>query len=73
MEGYCGAKGGARYSAFSERKFREFPKMGLRHIRMPSGTLRFKYSWIDEFLDQYEVCESNEVDQIVGEVMRDLR
>ena len=69
--GWCKIKGGVAYTGIGERKFRDLPKEGLRHIRLPSGTLLFKYEWIDDFLLQYEVTE-NEVEDIVNEVVRDF-
>ena len=71
MEGWCKVKGGAKYSGVCERSFRNFPKAGLRHVRLPSGTLLFKYEWIDEFFERFTV-KDDEVDAIVNETLRDL-
>lgn len=70
-QGWCKVKGGARHSGICERSFRDFPKAGLRHVRLPSGTLLFKYEWIDDFLMQFEVTE-NEAEKITTEVCKDL-
>lgn len=46
-------------------------KNGLRHIRLPSGTLLFRSDWIDNFLMQFEVNKTDakkEIDRIVDEM-----
>lgn len=72
MTGWCKIKKGAEHSNVSERTFRYFLKSGLKHSRLPSGTILIKYEWIDEFLEYYEVKE-NRVDKIVNETLRDFR
>jgi hypothetical protein len=47
-------------------------KQGLRHARLPSGTILVKYTDIDEYLSRFVVKE-NEVDAIVDEVLKSLR
>ncbi len=71
MEGYGKVKDGRKYAGVSERTFRPWLKVGLRHIRLPSGTILIKYSWIDEFLESFEVNE-NQVEKIVDDVMEGL-
>ena len=70
-QGWGKVKQGSRHAGVSERTFRPWFKVGLRHIRLPSGTILVKYSWIDDFLQQYEVTE-NRVDQVVTEVLENL-
>lgn len=68
-------KGGAKYAAVEDRTFRPWLKDGLRHIRLPSGTILIKYSWIDEFLESFEVKQESskvEVDKIVKETCEGL-
>jgi hypothetical protein len=60
------------YMGLSERKTRDLFKEGLRHVRLPTGTLLSKFEWADEYLEQFEVKPRNAVDQIVDDVMHDL-
>jgi hypothetical protein len=71
VDGWGRIKDGAKYSAVKERTFRDWLKAGLKHSRLPSGTILIRYSWIDEFLEKYEVNE-NQVDKIVDETMKGL-
>ena len=45
--------------------------MGLKHSRLPSGTVLVKFADIDRFLDRYEVSE-NRVDKVVAEIEKEL-
>lgn len=60
------------HMSLSERKVRDLFKEGLRHVRLPTGTILCKFQWADEFLEQFEVQPDNSVDQIVDEVMKDF-
>jgi hypothetical protein len=71
MHGWTKKKGGAKYAGVGERTFHEFLKMGLRHIKLPSGSVLIRYQDIDEFLEQYVVNE-NTVDNIVDRVLGDM-
>jgi predicted site-specific integrase-resolvase len=71
LEGWSKIKGAAQYAGVSERTFRRWLKQGLRHIRLESGTILVKYTWIDEFLGSMEVSE-HEVDQMVAELEKDM-
>ena len=71
LRGYAKVKKASQYAGVSERTFREWLKEGLRHIRLPSGTILIPYSAIDEYLARFEVRE-NQVDAIVAEVMQGL-
>ena len=62
----------ARYSGVSVRTFREWLKDGLRYCRLRSGTILLRPDWIDTFLERFEVCESDSVDQIVNDVVTEL-
>ena len=70
--GYAKVKQAAKYAGVSERTFREWLKNGLRHIRLPSGTILIPYAWIDEYLMGFE-AETNQVDEIVNQVVKELR
>lgn len=69
--GWGKVKAGAQHAGLSERTFRPLLKKGLRHVRLPSGTILIKFSWIDEYLGKFEVVE-NDVDQVVEDVLKDI-
>jgi hypothetical protein len=70
--GWCRINGGAEYSAVCSRTFRDFLKMGLRHVRLPSGTILIAYSDIDEFLRRFEVLEKQE-EALVEEILKEMK
>lgn len=72
MDGWAKIKPAARYAGVGERTFRDWLKEGLRHSRLPSGTILIQYEWIDEFLDSFEV-QKDEVDRITEEILRGFR
>lgn len=75
MKAWASIKTAAVYADVSPRTVRSWLKEGLKHSRLPSGTIRIKLEDLDEFLSQYAV-DGNEararVDGIVEEVMRGL-
>jgi hypothetical protein len=71
MTGWTKVKGAARYAGVSERSFRKWLKDGLRHVIINTGTILIKYSWVDEFLENFEI-QDNEVQRIVNEVEREM-
>lgn len=55
-EEWCKPSTGAKYADQKSLKtFRSWFKKGLRHVRLPNGRILTKYSWIDEYLEQFEV------------------
>ncbi|SPD74181.1 DNA binding domain protein, excisionase family [uncultured Desulfobacterium sp.] len=68
MEGWTKKKGGANYAGVGERTFHDFLRMGLRHVKLPSGTVLIRYLDIDEFLEHY-IVDKNEVSDIVNQVL----
>ena len=62
----------AEYMGMSPRTVRDLLKQGLRHSRMPSGTILVKYAWVDSFLEQFEDDGGKRVDDIVNSVMKDF-
>jgi len=72
MTGWTKVKGAARYAGISERSFRNWLKQGLRHIRTNTGAILVKYSWIDDFLESFEIQE-DEVQRVVNEIERELQ
>jgi excisionase family DNA binding protein len=72
MSGFCKIKKAAEYTGISERTLRDWLKDGLKHSRLPSGTILIKYSWIDEYLESFAAKE-DQVDKIVNETLRALK
>jgi hypothetical protein len=62
----------SKYMGLSERKCRDLLKTGLRHIRLPSGTILIKYSWADQYLEQFEINNDDHVSKIVDDVCQEL-
>ena len=68
MNGWGKIKQAAKYADISERTLRgDWLKNGLRHSRLPSGTILIQFSAIDEYLKKFEVTD-NEVEKTVKEV-----
>ena len=61
----------AEYAGVSVRTLRKWLRHGLKHSRLPSGTIWIKFSNIDAFLDQYEV-ESHEDSKYLNELVNDI-
>ncbi len=72
MSGWSKIKSAAKYAGISERTMRNWLKDGLKHSRLPSGTVLIKYAWVDEYLEAFAVKE-DQVDKIVNETMRDFQ
>jgi predicted site-specific integrase-resolvase len=71
MGSWSKIKTACKYADVSERTFRKWLRAGLRHSRLPSGTLLIKMEWIDQYLKNFEVVES-EVDKITEEICSDF-
>lgn len=71
MKAWGKIKPSAKYCGVGERTFRGWLKMGLKHSRLPSGTVLVKFANIDRFLDRYEASE-NRVEKITAEIEREL-
>jgi len=64
----------SKYSGLKQKTFRSLFKKGLRHVRLPSGTILVKFEWIDKFLEKYEVSDVDEtLNSIVNEIERDFK
>jgi len=75
MEGWAKIKGAARYAGISVRTWRGWLKNGLRHVRLETGTIPVKYSWIDDYLLQHEVDadkDKREIENAVDETLKGL-
>jgi hypothetical protein len=60
------------YSGVGERTLRNWLENGLRHWRLPSGTILIKDSWIDDYIEQFQP-KTNEVDEIVASLLRNFK
>ena len=65
-------KGASQYCSLSVRTLRDLLKSGLRHSRLPSGTILIRAVDIDEFFGTFAVKEESSIDQIVDDVTKDL-
>jgi hypothetical protein len=72
MRGWAKIKPASAYAGVSPRTFRKWPKKGLRHARLPSGTVLIRYEAIDEFISKHEE-QQNTVDRIVAELEKELK
>ena len=72
MDGWLKIKTAARHAGHSDpRTVKGWIKKGLRHSKLPNGTILIKISWIDEWLEGHEVVE-NEVEKITDEIMKKM-
>lgn len=62
----------AKRCGISTRTLREYLKMGLPHVRMPTGTILIKDEAADDFFKQFEIVIGSEVNQIVDEVLEGI-
>ena len=65
-------KAAAEFAGISERTIRDWLKNGLRHSRLPSGSILIQRIWLDEFLQAFEVSD-REVDTIVEGVLKEMQ
>jgi excisionase family DNA binding protein len=71
VKGWGKVKTACRYVDVSERTFRKWLTQGLRHSRLPSGTVLVRYSDIDEFLESFSV-NNEKVEKIVTAVCEEF-
>ena len=71
IRGYARVRQAAEYAGVKERTFRSWLKQGLRHSRLPSGTVLVSFQAIDEYVGSFEVSESK-IDEIVDGVIKEL-
>ena len=74
LHGWLKPKNAAKFAGVSERTLRAWLKTGLRHSRLPSGSILIKREWVDEFLQRFEAVQNRPgiVDKIVDEVTSEL-
>lgn len=71
MDGWGKIKAAAMYAGIKERTMRNWLKQGLRHARVPSGTILIRYRDIDDYLEQY--CGSDhQINRIVDDVVKEF-
>lgn len=74
MQGWLKTKAAILYAGHKdERTLKAWFKNGLRHVRLPSGTILTKPEWIDQFLELHEVkveTRGNEIDRLVDETTK---
>ncbi len=71
MTGWANVLNASKYADVSEGTMRGWLNKGLKHSRLPTGTIRIKYSDIDEFLGQYAV-DGDAIDTIVEELYNEI-
>jgi len=67
--GWGKIKAAASYAGIKERTLRSWLKEGLKHSRLPSGTILIKYAWLDEYLEGFQT-KTNLVDSIVEQTLK---
>lgn len=72
MIGWARIKQAGEYAGVSPRTLRDWLKNGLRHSRLPSGTILIRFSAIDDYLESFST-DHNDVDGIVNEVIESLK
>ena len=72
VKGWGKVKTSANYCDTGERTFRDYLNNGLKHSRLPSGTILVKFSDIDAYLEKFAV-QANVTDKIVNDVMKDFK
>jgi len=72
MSGWSKIKSAAKYAGISERTMRDWLKDGLKHSRLPTGTILIKFEWVDEYLETF-AAKDDRVGKIVAATLRDLR
>jgi hypothetical protein len=71
MNGWGKINSAASYAGVKPRTLRSWLKQGLRHSRLPSGTVLIKFSEVDDFLKSFS-SDENEIDKIVNEAVQGL-
>ncbi len=73
MDGWGKIGPAATYAGVSEGTLRkDWLKNGLKHVRLPSGTVLIKYEWVDQFLEKF-ANHNDLVDTVVKDVLKDMR
>lgn len=67
VQGWCKPSKGAKYADQGLKIFRRWFRNGLRHVRLPNGRILTKYTWIDEYIRQFEITNKT-----AGDVAEEL-
>ncbi len=70
MRGWGKIKPGAKYAGVSVRTFRGWLKGGLRQLRLKTGTILIRYSWVNDFLLRYEADEDQTKQKLTTSLMK---
>lgn len=78
MTGWFKIPAAAEYMGLSPRSVRPMLKQGLKHSKLPSGTILMSIKWIDEYLESFQISENetkqpaqmieSEVDRLIREI-----
>ena len=71
MQEWFKVKKAAKYCDLSERILRTHLKEGLPYSRV-RGAILIKREWLDAYLESFRVEESNQLDKMVDEVLRNF-
>ena len=71
MNGWAKIKEASKYAGVSPRTLRKWLDRGLKHARLPSGTILIRFHAIDEFLAAYE-AQDNEVDRAIEKIVEEV-
>jgi len=71
-DGWAKIKAAAAYAGVNPRTVRSWLKMGLRHVRLPSGLVLIAYDDIDAYLRQFK-HRDDRLDEIAADAVRGLR
>jgi len=69
-------KTAAAYAQVSPRTFRPWLKDGLRHVKLPTGTILLRKEWIDQYFEKFihpAPPAPDQADLIVAEIQRGLK
>jgi hypothetical protein len=67
--GWLKVKDAAKYAGVSERTFRDWLKFGLKHSKLPSGTILTKPAYIDKYIEHFDVDQSTDFDKWIDETV----
>ncbi len=63
----------ARYAGVGKSTFNKWTKHGLKYSKAPTGARLFKLEWIDDFLEEGLVDETDNLNNIVDEVLEGVQ
>ena len=69
--GWAKIKQASAYAGVSPRTMRDWLKRGLKHSRLPTGTILIRFDDVDGYLEGFSV-DNNQVDSIVDETLKEI-